>query len=99
MRDVVGGETLSGHGAGGDYPELLIYDGLGAGSGSMMFVIGGFHNCTVTIRDDATTLVFEGRLPVTIHGGIVQYSDPSTWDEETKAMARKTTDLLSELSG
>lgn len=76
-REVRDGEQLSGHRSGsGDFPEIHIYDGLGAGDGSCMFSIVGFHFVDVMVHDHTTTLSFEGKLPVKVFGGIVKYCVP-----------------------
>jgi hypothetical protein len=69
MRDVVDGETLSGHRTEDGYPELMIYDGQGAGRGSMICTIRSFHNSAVRIEKGTTTLIFESRFPIKFHGG------------------------------
>ena len=50
MIQVQDGDRLTGHCVGGgDYPELLVYDGQGPGGGSLMFSMGSFHWCGVHI--------------------------------------------------
>ena len=76
MIQVQDGDRLTGHCVGGgDYPELLVYDGQGPGGGSLMFSMGSFHWCGVHItRNHKTELWFENKTSVTVSGGIVMYA-------------------------
>jgi hypothetical protein len=76
LSDLIDGERLSGHRSKTrGYPEILIYDGQGAGHGSMMCSIQGFHWAEVKMKQNKTELWFEGRTCISISGGILQYGD------------------------
>jgi hypothetical protein len=76
MRKVIDGERLSGHGDGsGEYPEILISDGIGAGTGSMICSIQSFHWADVVVKGGKTELWFENRLCLSIPNGIVEYTE------------------------
>jgi len=63
MRRVIDGERLTGHGdVSGGYPEIVIYDGVGAGEGAAICTIGGFHWADVAVR-----------TRLAISSGVVEY--------------------------
>lgn len=62
LREVISGERLTGHRSGsGRHPEISIYDGIGAGKGSCICVIQGFHWATVFEKGATTELLFENK--------------------------------------
>jgi hypothetical protein len=84
-RQVVNGETLSGHNTvpvpfeeimriaqtPSAFPEIAVHDSEGA----LMFAIVGFHSARVSVGEHATELVFENQTCVTVTKGTVTYSD------------------------
>jgi hypothetical protein len=76
LRKVIDGERLSGHGnAAVGYPEILIYDGVGVGGGSLICSIRGFHSADVVVKGAGTELWFENRVCLAIPEGIVKYAE------------------------
>jgi hypothetical protein len=82
MRRVVDGETVSGHGKAPNFPELLVFDGIGPADGRLICSIESFHEASITLRPDGATELLIGhieanQMPVslTITNGIVLYSD------------------------
>ena len=75
LRKVIDGERLSGHGnAAVGYPEILIYDGIGAGQGSMICSIQSFHWADVVVKGGQTELWFENGVCLAIPEGLVEYA-------------------------
>ena len=82
IRTVVDKETLSGHGAGGDYPEIIVLEPTPPEqeyNGPMMFTIQCFHNAQVAIKENGETdLTFENKTRVTVSYGTVMYAEAET---------------------
>lgn len=83
MRRVVDGETVSGYSKDHpNVPELLVFDGIGAGNGRLICAITSFHQASVTVRSDGGIELLMGHREVpqtpvglTVTNGIVLYSD------------------------
>ena len=75
LRNVIDGERLSGHGSAAEgFPEIVIYDGIGAGNGSMICSIESFHWVTVKVKGRTTELWFENKVCLAVPNAVVRYA-------------------------
>jgi hypothetical protein len=73
-KNISDGQRLSGHANGSsEYPEILVYDGVGHGDGSCLFEIASFHWADVRVSGDTTLLSFENKVEVAITDGVIVY--------------------------
>lgn len=86
MRPVVDGETVSGIGTvlngAPTFPELLIFDGIGAGNGRLVCAVTTFHKADIAVKGVRTVelLICRHDLDQTpfslrVENGIVVYDE------------------------